>query len=84
MKKFIVSLVISAPLLLSAPSFAVSSSLYNPELRTDSLYSTNFNTLPKAGASYAYWHRGYHRWHRGYHRWHRWHHWNRWHYHYRW
>jgi len=79
MKKLIISLVVSAPLLLAAPSFAASSSeLSNPLHRTDSTYSVGYKQLPNAGASYAWWHRGghwrWHRWHRGGWGWHRWHH----------
>lgn len=84
MKKVFISLLISAPLLFTAPSFAASSPiLYNPELRTDSTSVAGNSNLSKAGTNYAYrYHRHWHRWqHRGH--WHRWHHY---HYyrHYRW
>ncbi|MBI2784998.1 MAG: hypothetical protein HYX60_01285 [Legionella longbeachae] len=86
MKKLILSVVLSAPLFLTAfPGFsAPSSTLYNLGSRTDGSNAT----LPTAGVKYAYhynrWHRWhpYHRpyWHRGhpYHR-HHWHRGHRWH-----
>ena len=78
MKRLIISLIISAPLLLAAPVYAnPSTQLYNPELRTDNTHLSG--TLPKVGASYAYWHRHGHRWHRGH--WHQWHH-KHYHHHY--
>ncbi len=72
MKKIIFPLVISSLLLFVAPGFAASSSsMYNPELRSNSMTVTNYSNLDKAGTNYAYWHR--HHWH------HR--HWDRWHHH---
>ncbi|MGC1181510.1 hypothetical protein [Legionella sp.] len=78
MKKFIIPLVISTPLFLSASAFAASSStLYNPELRSDAMYSIDSNPGTKAGASYAYLHhRHLHHWHN----WHRNHHWRHYYY----
>lgn len=76
MKKFIIALSISAPLFVATPLFAATSStLYNPETRTDSVYAAGTNNLPTTGANYAYWHR-WHHWHHWHHR--HWHHWRHW------
>lgn len=82
MKNLILSLAVSAPLLLGS-SASISSSLPNS---TDRLESTSdlqpiSTTALAAKATQLAWHR--HGWHRGWHRhgyWHR-HGWHRWHWH---
>lgn len=71
MKKLIISMALSAPLLLtSLPSVsAPTTTLDNPVLRTDA--SVVNNNEPTAGATYAYWYRWH--WHRHWHRWYHWH-----------
>lgn len=76
MKKFIIPMIISVPLLVSTSSFSASSSdLYNPQSRTSTVVSTNINAVPKAGASYAYWHHRHWHYNRYWHHWHHRYHW---------